>query len=94
MKVMKKESKNNFKTYVKNQQQNKFPKQDVKLLIDPYPVITVNEELLASDRGQNLKIQRLLKEDLKWHQKNNPKLSATVRQGRIPDLKYFTSNYD
>jgi len=29
-----------------------------------------------------------------WHRENNNRLSATVRQGRIPEFKYFTNQYD
>ena len=78
-----------FKSYVENQNSKKFPKQGMKLLIDPYPITAVQDSTAS-----NMKIQKLIKEDLKWHQNNNPKLSATIRQGRIPELKYFTSSYD
>ena len=78
-----------FKSYVEKQNSKKFPKSGMKLLMDPYPV-TASQDSVAS----NMKVQKLIKEDLIWHQNNNQKLSATVRQGRIPDLKFFTSNYD
>ena len=32
--------------------------------------------------------------DYRWHKQNSLRLSAHVRQGRIPELKYFTTDYN
>ena len=49
---------------------------------------------METSRRCNKNIQKLINNDLNWHQNNNLKLSASVKQGRIPELKYFTTEYN
>ena len=55
---------------------------------------TLPQQARSRHRPVGKKIQSLIQTDIQWHNENNLRLSATVRQGRIPDMKYFTHQYD